>query len=88
MSELEQLVTAGERWRGFLRLRGDPWGCLPYHQAESQDAQGSSGCFLIGHVPLVDQHDSEVQQRGNAGPCQVQGQPVLHLPRRTARGQE
>lgn len=88
ISELEQMVTIGERWKGSLRLGGDPWGRLPYDQAKSQDAQGSSGCFLIGHVPLVDQHDGKVQQRGDAGPRHVQCQPVLDLPRSTARGQE
>lgn len=88
MSELEQRVTTGEECEGFLRLSGDFGGLLPYHQAKSQDAEGSSGCFLIGHIPLVDQHDGEVEQRGDAGPRQVQGQPVLHLPPRTERGQE
>lgn len=29
MSELEQLVTTGDRWKGFLRLSGDPW--VAYH---------------------------------------------------------
>lgn len=88
IGELEQMVTTGEKWKRFLRLGGDPWGHLPYHQAECQDAQGSSGCFLIAHVPLVDQHNSKVQQRGDAGPCHVQCQPILDLPCSTARGQE